>query len=348
VNGPSTIAPTRRSTTLRTTLRLLAGLALALTIAAPAPASAEVTELRISRQPGLAYLPLMVIEEDKLVEKEAKKRGVDLRVDWIKLNGGGASVDTLLSGNVDLVTSGATNLLLLWDKTHGQVKGVVAAAAVPMRLLTRNPSIKTLKDFGPSDKIAVPTIKVSTQAMVLQMAAAKAFGENDAHKLDQYTVSLGHPDAMIGLTSGKDPDTHFSISPYQEQELKTAGVHEVTNSLAVLGGPATNGVVFATAKFHDANPKVIAVFLAAMDDALATINKDKRRAAELYLRDTNEKNISADDLAKWMSDPNFVFSGTPRATMKFADLMHRFGEIKTMPASWKDYFFADIHGMPGS
>lgn len=333
---------------MRTTLRILAGLILALAMAAPPPASAEVTELRITRQPGLVYLPLMVMEQEKFVEKEAKKRGLDLKTNWLTFNGGGASVDALLSGNVDLVTSGATNLLLLWDKTHGQVKGVVAAAALPMRLLTRNPNVKTLKDFGPSDKIAVPTVKVSTQAMVLQMAAAKAFGDGDAHKLDGYTVSLGHPDAMIGLESGKDVDSHFSLPPYQEQELKIPGVHEVTNSVQILGGPATNGVVFATTKFHDANPRVIAAFVAAMDDAVAFINKDRHAAAELYLRETSDKHLSADDLAKWMNDPDFVYSGTPKATMKFADLMHRFGEIQTMPVSWKDYFFAETQSTPGS
>ncbi len=319
---------------------------LALSVAAP-PASAEVSEVRITHQPGLVYLPLMVMEQEKFVEKEAKKRGLDLKVTWLTFNGGGPSVDALLSGSVDMVTSGATNLLLLWDKTNGGVKGVVAAGALPMLLVTRNPNVKTLRDFGPADKIAVPTVKVSTQAMVLQMAAMKAFGENDAHKLDPLTVSLGHPDALIALAGGKDLDSHFSLPPYQEQELKLPGVHVVTSSLDVLGGPASNGVVFSTTRFHDANPKVMAAFAAAMDDAIALITKDKRTAADLYLRETKEK-LTADQLVAMMSDPSFVYSAAPRATMKFADLMHRFGEIKSMPASWKDYFFAEAHALPGS
>jgi NitT/TauT family transport system substrate-binding protein len=342
------LTPFPRRNALRTIHRILAGLVLALSVAAPPPASAEVSELRITEQPGLVYLPLMVMQQEKFVEKEAKKRGLDLKVSWLKFNGGGASVDALLSGNVDLVTSGATNLLLLWDKTHGQVKGVTAASALPMALVTRNPNVKSLKDFGPSDKIAVPTVKVSTQAMVLQMAAAQAFGEADAHKLDQYTVSLGHPDALIGLESGKDLDSHFSLPPYQEQELKIPGVHKVTDSVRVLGGPASNGVVFSTAKFHDANPKTIEAFVAAMDDAVAFITKDKRAAAEIYLRASNDKHVTVSDLTTWMSDRDFVYSATPKATMKFADLMHRFGEIHTMPSNWKDYFFADVQNRPGS
>jgi NitT/TauT family transport system substrate-binding protein len=330
---------------LRTLIRITAGLALSLALAAPA--FAEVSELRVTHQPGLAYLPLIIMEHEKLVEKEAQKHGLgDLKVSWITFNSGGASADALLSGNVDLVTSGSTNLLLLWDKTGGQVKGVAAAAAIPMLLLTRNPNVKSLKDFGPSDKIAVPTVRVSTQATVLQLAAEKTFGPSDTHKLDPLTVALGHPDAFIALASGKDVDSHFSLPPYQEQELKIPGVHAVVSSVDIVGGPASNGVVFGTTKFHDANPKTIAAFDAALQDAETLIAKDKRKAAEIYLSETKDK-LSVDQLVAILNEPNFVYSSQPHATLKLADLMVRAGTLKTKPASWKDYFFPEISNGPG-
>jgi NitT/TauT family transport system substrate-binding protein len=236
--------------------------------------------------------------------------------------------------------------LLLWDKTGGQVKGIAAAAAIPMLLLTRNPNVKTLKDFGPADKIAVPTVRVSTQATVLQLAAEKTFGASDTHKLDPLTVALGHPDAFIALASGKDVDSHFSLPPYQEQELKIPGVHAVVSSVDIVGGPASNGVVFGTTKFHDANPKTIAAFDAALEDAETLINKDRRKAAEIYLSETKEK-LSVDQLVAILSEPNFVYSSQPHATLKLADLMVRAGTMKTKPASWKDYFFSEISNGPG-
>ncbi len=332
--------------TLRNIVGLLAALVLTSALALPAPA--EVNEVRISRQPGLVYLPLMVCEQEKFVEKEAKKRGLgDVKVTWVTFNSGGTSVDALLSGNVDFVTSGATNLLVAWAKSGGLVKGVSGAGALPMLLLTRNPNVKTIHDFTSADKIAVPTVKVSTQATVLDVAAEKAFGAADAHKLDPITVTMGHPDAFAALASGKDVDSHFSLPPYQEQELKIPGVHAVLNSIDVMGGPVSNGVTFSTTKFHDANPKTIAAVIAAIDDAVTLINKDRRMAAELYLRETKEK-LTVEELVILLNNPNYVYSTAPRATMKLADAMFRNGAIKTKPASWKDYFFPEIHNQPGS
>jgi NitT/TauT family transport system substrate-binding protein len=313
-----------------------------------APASAEVTELRVSRQPGLSYLPLMIMEQQKLIEKEARKRGLgELKVSWLTFNGGGAGIDALLSGNVDLVTSGSTNLLTVWARSNGTVKGVSGAGALPMLLVTRNPNVHTLRDFTAADKIALPTVGQSTQMAVLQIAAEKTFGPGQERKLDSLCVSLGHPDALVALASGKDVDAHFSLPPYQELELKLPGVHTVINSVDVLGGPASNGVVFGTTKFHDANPKTIAAVVAAVDDAVELIAKDKRLAAELYLRETKEK-ISVEDLAAMLASPQFVYSTAPQGTFQLADLMYRLGTIKTRPASWKDYFFSDVHGRAGS
>ena len=334
---------------MRSLIRIIVALVLAFVVTAPA--YAEVTEVRVARQPGLVYLPIMIIEQDQLLQKEAKKRGLgDIKVTFSVFNSGGAAVDALLSGNADLVTSGATNLLTAWSATKGtpnEVRGVAGNGALPMFLLSRNPNVKTIKDFSSADKIAVPTVRVSTQAIVMQMAMEKQFGAADGHKLDQYTVAMGHPDALLGLEAGKDLNAHFSLPPYQYEELKIPGVHMVLNSIDVTGGPASNGVTFATTKFHDANPKIIAAFLAAMAQAEDTIKNNRRHAAELYLKDTKEK-LTVDELVKIMSDPNFVYSTAPQQSLKFAEAMYRGGTIKNKPASWKDYFFPEVYNLKGS
>jgi NitT/TauT family transport system substrate-binding protein len=334
---------------VRTIARIIVALVLAFVVTAPA--YAEVSEVRVSRQPGLVYLPIMIIEQEHLLEKAAKKRGIDnLKVTFSVFNSGGAAVDALLSGNADLVTSGATNLLTAWSATKGtpnEVRGVAGNGALPMLLLSRNPKVKTIADFSSADKIAVPTVRVSTQAMVLQMAAEKQFGANDAHKLDPLTVAMGHPDALLGLEAGKDLNAHFSLPPYQYQELKIPGVHPVLNSIDVTGGPASNGVTFATTKFHDANPKIIAAFLEAMGQAEDMIKNDKRHAAELYLKDSKEK-LTVDEIVQMMSQPNFVYSTAPQQTLKFGEMMYKVGSIKNKPTSWKDYFFSEVYGLKGS
>ena len=51
-------------------------LAALLALAIAGPACAEVSELRITKQPSIIYLPLVVMEQNKLVEKQAKAAGM--------------------------------------------------------------------------------------------------------------------------------------------------------------------------------------------------------------------------------------------------------------------------------
>src|SRR3954471_17830396 len=160
------------------------------------------SEIAVSRQPGILYMPTHIIEKQKLIEKHAAALGVpNITTKWITFSGGGAQTDALLAGGVDILNTGTVNLLLLWDRTRGGVKGIVACSAQPMTLISRDAHIKSLKDIGPNDKIAVPTVKISTQAIVLQIAAAEMFGADQWSKLDANTVQLGHPDAYVALSN---------------------------------------------------------------------------------------------------------------------------------------------------
>ncbi len=310
---------------------------------------AETNEVRITKQPGLLYLPMILMEAGNLIEKHAKTAGLgDVKTTWVTFNSGGAATDALLSGNVDFVTSGASNMLLLWDRTKGQVKGVAACGGMPMYLVTRNPAIKSLKDFTEKDKIAVPTIKVSSQATILQMAAEQAFGAGQHGKLDSITIQLGHPDATLSLLSPiSEINSHFSLPPYQNIALKDPAVHKVLSSMDVFGGPVNNAIVFAAAKFHDANPKTIAAVMAAMTEAMAMIKNEPKRAIEIYLGQVKEK-LSAEELVELLKEPGVVFDVAPVGMQKFATFMAKVGTLKTAPASWKDFFFAEAHVLPGN
>src|SRR5881275_1485412 len=180
-------------------------------------------EIAVSRQPGILYMPTHIIEKQKLIERHAAQLGLkDVTTRWVTLSGGGAQTDALLAGGVDILCTGTGNLLLLWDRTKGGVKGIVATSAQPMSLISRDANIKSIKDFGPGDKIAVPTVKISTQAIVLQIAAAKLFGADQWSKFDANTVQLGHPDAVGAMSNpSHEIHNHFTIPPYTFIELKT-------------------------------------------------------------------------------------------------------------------------------
>ena len=241
-------------------LRLFAALILLLPVQLlPTTARAETSEIRITKQPGIIYLAPIVMEQQQLIEKAAAKLGVpDLKAKWITFGGGGAAIDALLSGNVDIVTTGASNMLLAWDRTKGQIKGLAGSSATPMWFVSSDPDVKTLRDLKPTDKIAVPTVKISSQAK----AARQTFFKSN-------TMTLSHPDAQAQLTSGRGGGLtgHFSGAPYQAAEAKAQGLHVVTTSDDILGAKYSNAVYFAATKFHDANPLAIKAFMQAAQDA---------------------------------------------------------------------------------
>ena len=335
---------------MRTLIRIIVALVLAFVVTAPA--YAEVTEIRVARQPGLVYLPIMILEQEHLLEKEAKKRGLgDIKVTFLVFNSGGAAVDALLSGNADMVTSGATNLLTAWSATKGtpnEVRGVAGNGALPMFLLSRNPNVKTIRDFTDRDRIALPAVKISVQALALQMAAQQAFGPGQQNRLDSLTVSMAHPEAMQALLSGQSEiNAHFGSPPFQYQELAKPGMHMVLNNYDVMGGAVTFNLVWTTEKFRSANPKLYDAFVKALDEAEAIINRDKRAAAEAYIRISKDKD-TVDNIARMMNDPQIVYTTTPQNVMKYADFMAKTGAIKVKPESWKDLFFPNVHELPGS
>ena len=322
---------------------------LAVTLAATA--RAEVSEINVAQQYGVSFLPLMVMERDKLVEKHAKAEGIgDVKVNWVKVAGPSVMNDGVISGAIQFIAVGAPSLITLWDKTQGnvQVKGVSAMTTYPLYLNVRNPNIKSVRDFSEKDKIAVPSIKVSTQAIMLQMEAAKAFGDANYAKLDPYTVGLSHPDALLALTNNTaGVDAHFTSSPFHEQEIKLPGVRTLTTNYEILGGPATAVVIAASTKFRNENPKAYKAFYEALKESIETINKDKRAAAKTYLEQAKDTKDTVDDIYGMISAPNYMYTLMPQKVGKTAEFMHKIGAIKNKPSSWKDLFFPEVHNLPG-
>jgi NitT/TauT family transport system substrate-binding protein len=330
---------------------LVSGLAVAIGLGL-APAAAEVSELKIAKQYGISYLPLMLMEADRLIEKRAAADGTsDLKVEWVTLAGGAPMNDAILSGSLHFASGGVGPLATIWARTKGSndVKAVSAMNSMPLYLNVRRSDIKTLKDLRETDRIALPAVKVSIQAVTLQIAAEKEFGLGNHGKLDHLTLAMSHPDAQAALLSGaSEVMGHFSSPPFQYQQLKTAGIHTLVNSYDVLGGPATFNLVWTTAKFHDENPKTYATFFMAFQEAVDAINKDKPTAAQRYLDIAKDRRSTPQEILAMLEDPLIEYTLTPKSMMKYVEFMHRTGALKTKPDSWKDMFFPAAHTLPGS
>jgi NitT/TauT family transport system substrate-binding protein len=313
----------------------------------------EVSSIVIVSQHGLPYLPLMVMDTLALVQKHAGKLGIGaLKPDYKSLGGTQSLIDALLSRQMDFGVTGVPSLATLWDKTAGtpnEVRALSAVQSMPFLLVTNKPEIKTIKDFTGLDKIAVPAIKVSSQAICLQMAAAKEWGDDQYARLDPFTITRSHPDAAVSVISkATEINSHYSVAPYYYYELATAGVHNVLKSYDTLGGPGTNGVMLMAKKFRDANPKVTQAVFAALSEAEDFINRNASEAAQIYIKTTNEKRSSQEEMTRFISDADNIWTTTPQQTTTFVGFMHKVGTMKRQPSSWKDLYMPECQELSGS
>jgi NitT/TauT family transport system substrate-binding protein len=308
-----------------------------------APAHAE-GKIRIAEQFGVVYLLLNVAQDQKLIEKHGKSKGVDIQVEWTKLSGGASVNDALLSGSIDIAAAGVGPMLTLWDRTNGKqnVKGVASLGNFPYYLVSTNPNVRTIADLSDKDRIALPAVTVSVQARILQLAAAKQWGDKEFNRLDRLTQALPHPDAAAAIIAGKtEINAHFGNPPFQDQELaQNPNAKIILNSYDVLGGPSSATVLYATEKFRQENPKTYGAFVQALAEAAQFISANPEAAADIYQR-INKSNIDRALLLKVLKNPQVQFKVAPQNTLVLAQFLHRIGAIKNQPKSWRDYFFDD-------
>ncbi len=317
--------------------------------AAPLAAQAE-GSLSIAQQFGIGYLILDVVRDQQLIEKHGKQQGLDIKVDWRTLSGATAINEALLSGALDVASAGVPPMLTLWDRTLGKqnVRAIASLGSMPNYLLSNNPAVKTLRDLSDRDRIATPAAGVGFQSRTLQIETAKLFGDGDYKRFDNITVSLPHPDANAALIAGGSEITaHFSSPPFQYQALEHQNVHKILSSYDVLGGPGTFNVLYTTQKFHDENPKTYRAFYDALKEASDIINANKAAAAETYIRVENSR-LPLPLVKRIVEDPEVNFTIVPQRTSVYAEKLQQLGVLKNKAASWKDYFFNEIHDQPGS
>ncbi|KAB7768254.1 ABC transporter substrate-binding protein [Xanthomonas maliensis] len=325
----------------RSRLTLLAIAALSLLHATSAQAEGK---LRIAKQYGIVYLLLDVAQEQRLIEQQGKAAGVDIDVQFLQLSGGAAANDALLTGSIDIAGAGVGPLFTIWDRTRGRqnVRGVASLGNFPYYLISNTPRIKSIGDFTPKDRIAVPATGVSVQSRFLQHASQQRWGDKGIHQLDPLQVALPHPDAAAAIIRGRSEITaHFASPPFQEQELaRNPAAHIVTSSYDIEGGPSSATVLYATEKFRRDNPKTYRAFIAALAQAARFASAHPEQAAEIFLR-RNGSSIDKALLVKILKDPKVQLTVVPQNTLKLGVFMQRSGAITQAPSKLSDYFFDD-------
>ena len=312
-------------------------------------ANAEANQVRFARQLGLGYLQFYVMQDKQMVERQAERAGLGkITTVYSGMGTPTAITDALLSGNVDIVGIGLPAFLTLWDKTRGNmdVRGMMAMNRQPAYLNTRNPNIKSIRDFTDNDRIALPAPKVSVQAIMLEMIAEKTLGKFDA--LDKLTVGMSHPDGTAAMLSGKlEITSHFTSAPFQYQQLENPAIRKLLSSYDATDGPNTFAAIATIARWREANPQLYKIVYAAVLEANDFIAKNPRESAEIFVKIENTK-LPVPFIEKMISDPEFSYAPEPENVMKIYGFMHKVGALKNMPAAWQDLFFPEAHGLKGN
>jgi NitT/TauT family transport system substrate-binding protein len=321
-------------------------------MAAPAIVAAQTPlAVTIVQQRGLMYLPVDMMVTGGVLQQEATKLGLG-KVEAIAraLSGPAGITDALLSGSAQYGAAALPSLMTLWDKTHGtpnEVRAVGTMSNGAMVLYTINPNVKTIADFTEKDRIAVPSVRISFNAMMLEMAAEKLW--NDPHRLDHLTVGLGHADAVAALSAGYGSATvtaHIAVQPFTDRGLKLPGAHIVADSREVFGGPLTQVSLLATKQTRDKNPTLFKAVGNALETSIKMCNADKDAAAVLWKKAQNaSENIG--ELRALLDDPGFEFTSQPHRIAYFAAFLKRIGSMKAEVSDWKELFWETAYDQQG-
>ncbi|KXG76565.1 putative aliphatic sulfonates-binding protein [Fervidicola ferrireducens] len=290
--------------------------------------------IRVAKQFGLVYAPLMVAEKIDFFSKYG------LKVEWVTLGSGGAVREAMASGKIDAAFMGIPPFLIGWDK--GLDAKIAAGYTVcPIKLVTYDPGIKSLADFKPEHKIALPS-PGSVQHILLAMGLKKQLGDGTA--LDDNLVALPHPDGMQAMLAKKDVTAHFTTPPYLNEELKQPGYHVVLDGFEAYGGEFNFNVLLVTKNYHDHHPVGYAAFVMGLNEAVNWVNQHKKETAELL---APEFNIPEEELYRQLTAQGINFTTAPYGLLGFSEFMKEAGYISKVPGDLSEIAWENVLALVG-
>lgn len=315
-------------------------------LALPARAQAKKT-VTIAIQLGTSHLATTVADKLALFAKHAKENGIgDTSFVVQRVSGSPAINDGIFSGNIEVGAYGPTALLAAWLKTRGSfdIKGIAACNEAVLTLYTNDPSVKSVTDIKPEMRIAV-TATSAPQAILLRMAAEKAFGAGQAGRFDKQMVIMPHPDATTALISKAAIQLYFAAPPFISTLEASGKCFKVVDGNDIIGRSYSGALLGATGKFASANPAAVTTIVAGLREAMALIKSDPVQAAKLYM-EVEKTALTAAQVEAAIKAQTFTVE--PQGMMAFAGFMQRNGELKEAPAKWQDIMFPPVSQGQGS
>jgi NitT/TauT family transport system substrate-binding protein len=323
----------------RLRLAVVAVLVLGIGAASSAQGASEATRpdnITIAYQFGVGYAPLMIIKQQRLLEKAYP----GLRVEWKQLASGTPITDGIIKGDIQIGAMGTGPFLVGWARGINW-RVIAPLDEADLWLMARDSSIRTVADLR-GKRIATPTA-TSIQAVALRKMAQVKLGNPRA--LDSSLISMDHPDGMQALLSGQI-DAHFTSPPYQWQELGR-GAHVVGKSYGYFGAHSFL-VTVLTQKFYDEYRAFSNRFYRLVKQSIDLINKKPKAAAAILARE-DQTEATTVQFTRWITrKKSLTFTTRPRGLMRTAGFMNRIGLLNKVPGSWRELVFPPVLPTKGS
>lgn len=296
----------------------------------------ETVTLNIAYQYGLAYAPLIIAEQQQLIEKAYKDAtGKELTVVWNQMNSG-ADINTgITSGSLDVGFLGVAPAITGITKNVGY-KIFTNLSGQEHVFMTNNSSLTSFEDFiGSSNQIAVVNVG-SIQHIIL----AKALNDNgyDPHALDSNLAVMKHPDGMTALESGNVAG-HVTSSPYIYMERANDSLFEITEVNSCWPKENSFIVGVASESLHDNNKEAYDALCKGVSDAIDYLNENQEETAKLTCE--YDGNTPEDEL-EYIKKGNYSIE--TKGLFELSSFMADAEFIDTKPESIDELVFDNVTG----
>lgn len=248
-------------------------------------------ELVIAEQYGLAYAPLQVMRAEGFLEAELP----GYKIEWSRLGNTAAIREAVLAGRLDVGFMGIPPFLIGYDRGM-EWRIFTGLSQAPLGLVTWRDDLRSLADFGPQDKIALPQ-PGSIQHILLSMASQRQLG--DAQALDDRLVTMNHPDGMNALLSRRDISAHFTSPPYLMEELAAEGTRLVVSGRQAMGGDFTFIVGAATEELFNSSPHAVSALRRALARSIDYIQSNRNAAVALLAEEYGLSKAKVAEYLDW-------------------------------------------------
>ena len=328
---------------MKKSMRVLVAVGLVLALAAALTTAgalggreaAAPSKITIAYQPGLGYAALILMKQQRTIERQFP----GTQVEWRVLASGTPITNGVISGDIQIGAMGVGPMLVGWARGVNW-KVIAALNDGDLWLMTNKPEIRTIADLR-GKRIATPT-NTSIQAVVLRKMAEVKLGNSKA--LDSGLLAMDHPDGMQALMTGQI-DAHFTSPPFQFQE-KVRGARVLGRSYNYFGAH-TFLVTVMQQKFYDEYPQFARAFYNNVAAANKTIRENPDRVAKILQQDAGGTPTNR-QFKQWLVNPALTWTTRPRGLMRTANFMRRTDQISRMPTSWRELTFPPVHVTRGS